>query len=208
MHDSIIFDLDGTLWDSTQGVTTAYNIVLKEKYPEVTDTVTAEKLKGLFGLLLDEIGIRLFQSVSREKALQVIKDCCDYENEYLAITGGTLYDGLEDTLKELHQKYKLFIVSNCQAGYIETFFKANPSLEQYFSDYECPGRTGKHKADNIKLVVERNQLNNPIYVGDTQGDANAAKAAGVPFVYARYGFGDVKEYDMVVDSFGELINIF
>ena len=122
MHDSIIFDLDGTLWDSTQGVTAAYNIVLKDKYPEITDTVTAEKLKGLFGLLLDEIGIRLFRSASREKALQVIKDCCDYENEYLVSIGVDVYEGLEDTLKKLYKKYKLFIVSNCQEGYIQCFF--------------------------------------------------------------------------------------
>lgn len=205
MYDSIIFDLDGTLWDSTPEVAIAFNHVLKRQYPEVKEVVTAEILRKLFGRPLEEIAVMLFQSVSEEYAKKIIVDCCEYENEYLAQHGARLYEGLEDTLKELSKKYKLFIVSNCQAGYIETFLKANPRLEQYFIDFECPGNTGKLKAENIRLVIERNQLANPIYVGDTIGDANSSKKAGVPFIYARYGFGTVEEYDMVIDSFGELL---
>lgn len=204
MIDSIIFDLDGTLWDSTPEVAIAYNKVLQEKYPEVKERATVESLKALFGLPLDLIGIKLFQSVSEEQAVQIIKECCDYENEYLAETGARLYDGLEQTLKELVKKYQLFIVSNCQDGYIQCFFKANPHLEKYFTDFECPGMSGLLKADNIRLIVKRHNLKSPVYVGDTQGDAAAAKEAGVPFVFARYGFGDVKEYDYVVDSLSQL----
>jgi len=44
-----------------------------------------------------------------------------------------------------------------------------------------------------------------VYVGDTLGDAEAAKKAGLPFIWARYGFGDVKEYDDLIDSPLELI---
>jgi phosphoglycolate phosphatase len=208
MIDGIIFDLDGTLWDSTPEVAIAYSKVVKEKYPEITDTITAEKLKGLFGLPLDVIGVKLFLSVSEELAKKAIVECCDYENIYLAEHGARLYEGLEETLKELTKKYKLYIVSNCQDGYIQCFFKANPHLEQYFEDFECHGRTGLPKADNIRLIAERNGLKAPIYVGDTLGDAKASKEAGVPFVYAHYGFGDVKEYDYVIDSFPELAKKF
>ena len=108
----------------------------------------------------------------------------------------------------MSEKYRLYIVSNCQDGYIQCFFQANPRLEQYFTDYECHGSTGLPKADNIRLIVERHNLKSPVYVGDTLGDANASKGAGVPFVYARYGFGDVKEYDYAIDSFGELQQLF
>ena len=208
MIDGIIFDLDGTLWDSTPEVAIAYNKVLQDKYPEVTDTVTAEKLKALFGLPLDIIGVKLFQSISENQARKAIKECCDYEEEYLAEHGAYLYEELEETLKELSEKFKLYIVSNCQDGYIQCFFQANPQLEQYFTDHECHGSTGLPKADNIRLIVERHNLKSPVYVGDTLGDANASKGAGVPFVYARYGFGDVKEYDYVIESFGELRHLF
>ena len=71
----------------------------------------------------------------------------------------------------------------------------------------CPGRTGLTKGENIKLVIKRNNLKNPIYVGDTQGDANAAKFAGVPFIFAEYGFGEVEEYNESIKSFNELLKL-
>lgn len=207
MIDSIIFDMDGTLWDSTEGVSISFNKILKEKHPDVTDEVNPEKLGKLFGLPLDEIAVKLFQSVEEEHAIQVMKECCDYECEYLAEHGAILYDRLEEVLTKLSKSYKLFIVSNCQEGYIQCFFRAYPELEKYFLDYEYPGRSGKLKADNIKMVIERNGLDHPVYVGDTNGDSLASKEAKVPFVFARYGLGETHSYDYVIDSLPELLTL-
>lgn len=204
MTDSIIFDMDGTLWNSTPEVAYAFNRVLKEKHPEVKEEVTPERLQGLFGLPLDVIAVKLFQSVPEKHAIMVMDECCEYECEYLGQHGATLYEGLEDTLIRLSDKYKLAIVSNCQEGYIQSFFRAYPHLEKYFIDYEYPGRSGKFKADNIRLVMKRNKLVSPIYVGDTQGDADAAKEAGIPFIFAEYGFGSVKEYGDGIHAITEL----
>jgi len=204
MIDSILFDMDGTLWDSTKEVADAFNKVIQERHPEITDEVTAERLQQYFGLPLDDIAVKLYESVSEEHAIEVMRECCEYECDYLAKHGARLYDGLEDMLKKLSAKYMLFIVSNCQEGYIQCFFRAYPHLEKYFIDYEYPGRSGKLKAENIRIVIERNHLKDPIYVGDTKGDADAAKKAGVPFVFARYGFGEVTEYSDVIDSPKEL----
>ena len=82
-------------------------------------------------------------------------------------------------------------------------FKAH-KLDKYFTDYECPGRTGLSKGENNKLIIERNNLKNPVYVGDTEGDAESAKAAGIPFVFAKYGFGNVKEYQYAINKFEDL----
>lgn len=207
MYDGIIFDMDGTIWDSTEEVAFAFSEVVKNKYPEVTDEITAKKLKSLFGQLLDDIAVQLFRSVPSEKAIKIMRDCCEYETEYLAKHNAKIYPGMEKTIKELSKKYRLFIVSNCQEGYIQCFFKANPHLEKYFTDYEYPGRSGKAKADNIRMLVERNNLKKPVYIGDTEGDSKAAKEAGVPFIFARYGFGDVTKYEAVIDAPLELLNI-
>lgn len=204
-YDSIIFDLDGTLWDSTDTSARIWNEICKD-YPEVTEVVTADKLKSLFGKPLRDIGIALFQSVSEERAVEIINDCCRRQGEFIAKEGGILYPQLEETLQELSKKYKLMIVSNCEDGYIESFFAAH-GLQKYFTDYECPGRTGKLKADNIRIISERNGLKNPVYVGDTLGDATAAKEAGVPFIFAGYGFGEVKEYIARIESIHELCEI-
>ena len=203
--DSIIFDLDGTLWDSTVEVAKTWSTIIA-KYNLSRKEVTVEDLKPCMGKLLDEIARILLPDLDEEMQMKIINECCKYENEYLRDYGATLYDKLEETLEKLAKDYKLFIVSNCQDGYIESFFNSH-GLEKYFIDYECPGRTGLPKAENIKLVVERNNLKNPVYVGDTQGDANAAKAANVPFIYAKYGFGDVEEFEDKIESFEELLKI-
>lgn len=201
-YDSMIFDLDGTLWDSTETSAKIWTQVIS-KYPEVTDLITADKLRRLFGRPLREIGIALFQSVSEERAVELIDECCKLQGPYIAKEGGILYPELEETLQQLARKYKLIIVSNCEDGYIESFFEAH-GLQKYFCDYECPGRTGKYKAENIRLVIERNQLKYPVYIGDTLGDAMAAQEASVPFIFADYGFGKVEEYIDIIHSFGEL----
>ncbi len=191
--DGIIFDLDGTLWDSTAEVAKTWSYVIS-KYNLNRKEITVE---------IAEI---LLPNLDEEMQMKIMNECYKYENEYLAKYGATLYDNLEETLKVLVKDYKLFIVSNCQDGYIESFFKSH-GLNKYFIDYECPGRTGFPKAENIKLIVERNNLKNPVYVGDTQGDANSAKLANVPFIYAEYGFGEVKDFQDKIESFENILKI-
>ncbi|WP_315119771.1 HAD family hydrolase [uncultured Clostridium sp.] len=203
--DSIIFDLDGTLWDSTSSVVDSWNKTL-DKYDEVKNRLTVDDMKGVMGLVISDIAKIFFPYLEDAKRFEIMKDCCESECEHLEKHGAILYDKLEETLEGLSKKYNLFIVSNCQCGYIESFFKSH-RLNKYFIDYENAGRTGLTKGENIKLIIERNNLNNSVYVGDTEGDLKAARFAGIPFIYARYGFGQIKEYDYVIDSFDELLKL-
>lgn len=205
MIDSIIFDLDGTLWDATDGAAVIWREEAS-KYKEVTDTITADKLKALYGLPLEDIALKLLPSVSSDIAFSIMKESVVKQCPYIEKVGGILYPNLEETLKELKKKYRLFIVSNCEEGYIQCFFKAH-GLEKYFEDFEYPGRSKRFKADNIKDIISRNNLKNPIYVGDTMGDSKASKEANIPFVYARYGFGQVDDFTWVIDSFDELLSL-
>lgn len=203
--DSILFDLDGTLWDSTGSVIDSWNETISN-YNEVKNKLTVDDMKSVMGLVIQDIALKFFPYLEEENRLKIIKHCCKNECKYLEKNGATLYDKLEETLKELAKKYKLFIVSNCQCGYLESFFEAH-RLNKYFIDYENSGRTGLTKGENIKLIIERNSLINQVYVGDTEGDLKAARVASIPFIYARYGFGEVKEYDYVIDSFDELLKL-
>ena len=63
-------------------------------------------------------------------------------------------------------------------------------------------------ADNILQVIRDYQLNAPVYVGDTDGDFHAAKTAGIPFVFASYGFGAVTTPDYTIKCPKELLKIF
>ncbi|NLP49272.1 HAD family hydrolase [Bacillus sp. RO1] len=204
--DSIIFDLDGTLWDSRETVLVAWNEILKND-DKIEKELTSEDFKATMGLQMHEIEKILFPNMEETYRTQLSKKCCEAERVLLEQKGGQLYEQLEEVLESLSQKYKLFIVSNCQEGYIEAFYKYH-QLETYFIDYENPGRTGLTKGENIKLIIERNKLESPVYVGDTLGDQQAAKVAGIPFVYASYGFGEVEEYDYIIHSLNDLKEIF
>jgi phosphoglycolate phosphatase len=204
--DSIIFDLDGTLWDSMDSVLIVWNRVLQGE-SVIRQKLTREDFSWTMGLQIQEIGKGLFPDLDEEEQKQLLETCCAAESDYLAANGGDLYENVEKVLSQLSRKYKLYIVSNCQDGYIEAFYKFH-KLEHYFSDYENPGRTGLSKGDNIKLIMERNDLSNPVYVGDTEGDLTAARYAGIPFVYARYGFGHASEHDYLIDDFEALLKLF
>lgn len=81
------------------------------------------------------------------------------------------------------------------------------NLEEYITDIECYGNTGLSKADNISMVIQRNHLDQSFYVGDTAMDAEAAADAGIPFVHAAYGFGQVNGAEAVIREFGELLQL-
>jgi phosphoglycolate phosphatase len=205
MIDSIIFDLDGTLWDSTEVILKAWNKVITNK--NVREPLTLKELQGTMGLLIQDIGAKLLPSLDEDAQAKAMEICCKEEKELLLRKGGILYPNLEDTLKQLSEKYSLFIVSNCQCGYIETFLEYH-NMKKYFKDIECAGNTGEVKGKNIKRVIERNNLKSPVYVGDTQGDCDGAKLAEIPFVYASYGFGKVDEYDYIIKEVADLVKLF
>ncbi|MBD5137572.1 MAG: HAD family hydrolase [Lachnospiraceae bacterium] len=206
-YDGILFDLDGTLWNATDAIRISWNMAVKN-FSELKDReLTGEELKGVMGLPMNEIAKKLFPALNSDKQLEVLEKCCEVENNYLAEHGGILYPELKETLEYLCRSYKLFIVSNGQSGYIQSFLKAH-DLKKYFSDFQNWGDNKVSKGENNKLIIARNNLEKAIYVGDTKGDALSAQTAGIPFVFARYGFGDVDKYDYVIDSFSELKNIF
>jgi phosphoglycolate phosphatase len=206
MMKNIIFDVDGTLWDTTEVVSEAWNRAVKEV--GITDAnITSDLLKKEFGKPMDVIANNLFHDASEREKELLLEKCCGYEHEALRQnTDNLLFPEVKETLMKLSEKYPLFIVSNCQSGYIELFMK-KVGIEKYITDYECFGNTGKSKGENIKLIKERNNLDDVVYVGDTQGDYEATVYAKVPFVYAKYGFGSVDNYYLAISEIKELLNL-
>lgn len=187
MKQAVIFDLDGTLWDSSDNVIKSWNEVLA-RYPQYNLQVTKEDMYSYMGKTLQDIAALMLPSASKEEQMRIIGECCDNENEFLRKNGGKLYPDLETTLQKLCKDYELYIVSNCQSGYIETFL-AYHKLEKYISDTECQGNTGRDKWENIRLIIERNRVDKAVYVGDTKLDMESAHKAGAQYIRAAYGFG-------------------
>lgn len=189
-YDGIIFDLDGTLWDSSEEIRMSWGAVLK-KQPDIRRLPSREELESVMGLSAEELTEKLFPYLPLSRRLEIFDECAVYECAYLTEHGARLYPQIRETLARLSETHPLFIVSNCADGYIQSFLAAHDTAK-YIRDFECIGRTGKPKSENIRLIAERNGLKAPVYVGDTQWDFDAATAAGVPFIFAAYGFGRVE----------------
>ena len=200
--DSIIFDLDGTLWDSSRNVTAAWQMAMDEV--GLKETMTQEKVRSITGLAYDVIFDKLFYYVDPAARKQLMEVAAKIELDVLYTKGGDLYPGLNGTLAYLAGSYKLYIVSNCQSGYIEVFLKLS-SMADHFSGHQCYGTKGNPKSENIKDIVNDHHLKAPVYIGDTLGDYDAATKAGVPFIFANYGFGEVHEGQIAtISAFGDL----
>ena len=55
--------------------------------------------------------------------------------------------------------------------------------------------------------MEKNNVEDAAYVGDIQGDCDSARYAGIKFIHAAYGFGNVDDKDAEIRSFGELLDV-
>lgn len=191
MKRGILFDLDGTLWDASEEVAISWQEAI-DRRPDIDVEVTTEKVQSVMGKSMTEIGDIVFAGYDPDKRREFLNYCIEEENKYILCHGGKLLEGLEETLQILRgQGYHLYIVSNCQTGYIEAFLEYH-KLGGYFDDFESFGGTGREKSYNIRLVAERNHLDEAVYVGDTQGDYLAASQAGLPFIHAKTGYGTVE----------------
>ena len=212
MKKGVIFDMDGTVWDSSDGVAKAWTVKIHEAgYND--KFVTKEDIQSVMGKPMDVIADTLFTYTEKGPERDALRSSCEnYENEYLTEHGGILYEGILETWAKLKEMgYHVYIVSNCQAGYIESFLTyykiAYGTPEDLVEDIECYGNNFLQKDENIRLIAERNSVTEACYVGDIQSDYDATVKAGFPFIHARYGFGTIDAEVPYIDSFEDLIRV-
>ena len=203
-YESLIFDIDGTLWDSRALVAEGYNIQLKAEGLDHL-CVDAERLKSLFGKVMTEIADVILASIDPKDRYDLMERCMETENKYLFENECKIgYSGILETVQELAKHYRLFIVSNSQCGYPELCID-KLGLTPYIQGHMCFGDTGTSKGKTIRKLMEKHNIENCAYIGDTQGDYEATVEAKVPFIWATYGFGTPDGYEMKIDSFEELL---
>ena len=201
--ESLIFDIDGTLWDSRALVAEGYNIQLKaEGYDHLC--VDAEILRPLFGKVMTEIADSILASVPQPQRYALMERCMETENRYLHENECRIgYPGVKETLQILAKKYRLFIVSNSQCGYPELCVE-KLGISYLIEGHLCFGDTGTEKGYTILELMRRHNIQNAVYIGDTQGDYEATVVAGIPFVFAAFGFGQPADWAAKVDEFRQL----
>ena len=81
-------------------------------------------------------------------------------------------------------------------------------IRELISGHLCFCDTQAPKGETIRILMERHGITSAAYIGDTQGDADAARDAGIPFVWASYGFGEASGWIAKADTPADLTEIF
>lgn len=205
--EALIFDIDGTLWDSRALVAEGYNLQLRaEGLPHLC--VTVEDLRPLFGKVMTEIADVLLASIPVPERYALMERCMATENRHLQEAPCSIgYPQVRETLEALRERYSLFIVSNSQQGYPELCME-KLGIGHLISGHLCFGETGTQKGETIRSLMTRHGIPSAAYIGDTQGDLEAAQIAGIPFIWAAYGFGTPERYEAKIDRFSDLLTLF
>lgn len=202
--DSIIFDMDGTLWDAVDSYCEIWNRTSAELAP-AAPTITRDHVIPLMGTPIDAIyNVLIGEAADRDAYLSRLHEL---DRELMPVLGGRLYDGVAETVAELAKTHRLFLLSNCDTYGLPNFL-AYTGLTPYFEGHLSYGQTGCDKDVNLRRMVERYGLKSPVYVGDTAGDMRSTHAAGLPFVWADYGFyKDLEGYDFRIGQFSDLLKL-
>ena len=203
--DSLIFDMDGTLWDAVDTYTQSWNLTFSalgiEKRVEVA---TLAKMIGWEGR---KVLAAIMPEFELEKQQAIYAQVNELRRTLLPQAGGILYDGVIDGLNQLSSRYKLFILSNCAIGVIRIFIDW-AGIDELITDEIAYGTNYMSKSHNIKLLMNKHDLERPVYIGDTAGDGEQSRLAGIPYIFVSYGFGDTADFDLIFDDFSSLTSYF
>ncbi|HIT33925.1 MAG TPA: HAD family hydrolase [Candidatus Faecousia intestinigallinarum] len=200
---ALIFDIDGTLWDSRALVAEGYNLQLRDEGLDRL-CVNAEQLRPLFGQVITAIADALLGSIPEGERYGLMERCMARENRYLAENPCDIgYPEIRETLEALAEKFDLYIVSNSQRDYPELCME-KLGIARLIRGHLCFGDTGTPKDQTILRLLREHTISSAMYIGDTQADCDSAHAAGIPFLWAAYGFGKATDYDDMVSQPREL----
>ena len=203
--DSLIFDMDGTLWDAVDTYAHSWNVVFQDM--GIDKTINRQILAPMVGWEGKKVIETLMPEFDHQKRLDIYATVNDRRRLLIGDMGGILYDGVAENLPELAKEYKLFILSNCAKGIIRQFINWS-GIDEYVTDEIAYGTNFMPKHHNIKQLIDKHGLQHPVYVGDTAGDGEQTRLAGIPFVFVSYGFGITDDYDLKFDDFTSLSNYF
>lgn len=204
MRKGLIFDLDGTLWDPTATSAMAWNMVIAGNNIDHRG-VDEKDMFRISGMRPDQFLPLLFPFIEENARWRIYAEIASAEAELFLTKGGRILPGVEEGLLGLKDHFDLYIVSNCQEKYLDSFLEWS-GFEGLIKDHESHGRTGLDKHLNIKGIMERNSVKDATYIGDTVSDRIAAGSAGVPFIQITHGIRPAIDGELCFDRFPDLVD--
>lgn len=192
-YDVILFDLDGTLTDSSPGIINSIIYALDKYGISLEDTAV---LRKFLGPPLHE-SFKAFCGFDDEKAMEAV----NYYREYFSTKGlleNEVYDGIASLLKNLCDKGKRLIVATSKPQKFTDRIMAHFALDQYLEFVAGSNMDGTRskKAEVIEYALQKCQITDKtkvVMVGDRMHDIIGAKAVGIDSVGVEYGYGDYDE---------------
>lgn len=196
-YDTFFFDLDGTIIDSSVGITNSVMYALKRFGIEETDRTSLYKF---IGPPLTE-SFERFYGFDEEKAVEAVR----VYREYYADKGIfeiEVYDGIAETVKALKKAGKKVVVATSKPEVFARRIMEHIGLAEYFDYIAGMGLDGARntKAEVIEYAIEECQLLDKekiLMIGDREHDVIGAKKIGVDCVGVLYGFGSREEFEEV-----------
>ena len=210
MYQFCFFDLDGTITDSSLGITNSVRYALGKFGITEPDRT---KLYRFIGPPLTE-SFREFYGFSRERCQEAVRYYREYYREK-GIYENRVYDGLEAVLKQLKEAGKHLVVATSKPEVFAREIIGYFHLEQYFeyvAGMELDGGRGT-KAEVIEYALEAcgiQDRSRVLMIGDREHDVIGASKAGIDCLGVLYGFGTREELEQagasaIADSVEEIL---
>lgn len=214
MYKAILFDLDGTLTESGEGITKSVQYAL-EKLGKPEEDLDA--LKVFVGPPLMEQFMK-YADLDEETARRAVEI---YRERYstIGIFENRPYPGVAHMLEELKKKGYVLAVASSKPEYFVKKILAHFELEEYFEEAVGSEMNGSrtNKTEVIEETLRRlhleNHRNQVLMVGDKEHDILGARKAGVECLAVSYGYGTMEELTeakplQIADSAEEVLDFF
>ena len=203
--DSIIFDMDGTLWNATGSYAKIWNATCQEFGLEAH--FMGHDLVHFMGMSIESIMEHLLGDNLTVDKHTFLKALGVKEDAMMPSLGGVLFPGVSDCLEKLHDRYRLFMLSNCSSRGLKNFVNYT-GTSHLFEGLLTQGERPVEKSENLRYMASKYSLKNPTYVGDTQDDCDQCHAANMPFTHAAWGFGTCTNAEWQFASIQEMTTHF
>ncbi|MGN0136362.1 HAD-IA family hydrolase [Anaerotignum sp.] len=208
----ILFDLDGTLTDSAEGVINACQYMQKKMNMPVWETADLKFIVGppLMKTFTEDFAM---DKETAEKAMVVYR-------EYYTTIGlfeNKVFPGIEEMLENLKAKGKRMAVATSKKEEMAVRILKHFGISDYFEviggDHREIGRDTKAKVIDHVLSTMRAEKEDVIMVGDRRFDIEGAHAIGIPCIAVEFGYGDRGEFekygaDFIAATTEDVANLF
>ena len=185
MWELIIFDLDGTLLDTSEGI---YNSVRYTEKMLGLNPISDSELNKFVGPPPKEMYQKMY-GLSEEQSLNAVKRHREYGMSK-ALYEATIYDGVENTLKYIKNKKKKLAVATLKSQPIAEKILTINNLAGYFDAIVGMNADETYtKCETIKIAMEKTNCKTALMIGDSKYDQEGSIKAGIDFIGATYGFG-------------------